>query len=211
MKIAVYGATGLTGSSVVNQALDDGHDVVALVRNPAALDLRHRNLTVLTGNPTAAYDVEHCLHDDVEVVINCIGIGGKGNGLHTTVVSDSVTNTISAMASSGTRRIVCMSNIGAGGSGPRWFTKAVVPIAARWLQPIIADKERMEAVLRTTTDIEWISARMAAIGDGPLKPVRTNQTGRGIGMRITAPSAARFLLDRIAGPEFLRETPSVSN
>ena len=211
MKIAVCGATGLTGRSVVEQALGEGHDVVALVRNPAGLDLNHRNLKVLEGNPTVAPDVERCLIDGVEVVINCIGVGGKGDGQHTTVVSDSVITTIAAMRNHGTRRIVCMSNIGTGDSGPRWFTKAVVPLAARWLQPIIADKERMEAALRGTTDIEWISARMAAIVEGPAKPIRTNETGRGIGMRITAPSAARFLLDRIDGHESLSQTPSVSN
>jgi hypothetical protein len=155
--------------------------------------------------------VDRCLSEGVETVINCIGVGGRGDGQHTTVVSDSVTLTIAAMRDHGARRIICMSNIGTGGSGPRWFTKAVVPIAARWLQPIIADKERMEAALRATTDFEWISARMAAITDGPARPIRTNRTGRGIGMRITAPSAAGFLLDRIDGPDFVGETPSVSN
>jgi len=211
MRIAVYGATGLTGRSVVEQALADGHEVVAMVRNATAVDLRHPRLIVLEGNPTIADDIDRCLSGGIEVVIDCIGVGGKGDGKHTTVVSDSVASTITAMRTHGTRRIVCMSNIGTGGSGPRWFTGVVVPVAARWLLPILADKERMEAVLRATTDVEWVSARMAAIAEGPLRPIRTNDTGRGIGIRITAPSAARFLLDQIDSADHVGRTPSVSN
>ena len=46
MKIALLGATGPTGLCVVKQALDAGHHVVALVRNPSKLDPDHTRLTV---------------------------------------------------------------------------------------------------------------------------------------------------------------------
>ena len=37
MKIAVIGATGFVGSAILQEALDRGHDVTAIVRNPAKL------------------------------------------------------------------------------------------------------------------------------------------------------------------------------
>ena len=46
MKLAVIGATGPTGALVVSQALEKGHEVVALVRNPEKLKLSNTNLKV---------------------------------------------------------------------------------------------------------------------------------------------------------------------
>lgn len=46
MKIAVLGATGQTGQFLVNQALQQGHTVTAIVRNPAKLTIHHDLLKV---------------------------------------------------------------------------------------------------------------------------------------------------------------------
>lgn len=46
MKIAVLGATGQTGQHLVNQALQQGHSVTAVVRNPGKLTITHENLKV---------------------------------------------------------------------------------------------------------------------------------------------------------------------
>jgi uncharacterized protein YbjT (DUF2867 family) len=80
----------------------------------------------------------------------------------------------------------------------------------RWLMPIIEDKDRMETALGES-QVEWVSVRLPSIVEGPDKPVRTSANGRGIGLSITAASAASILLARATGSEFLRETPSVSN
>jgi len=37
MKLTIFGATGATGTSLVQQALTAGHDVTAVVRDPARL------------------------------------------------------------------------------------------------------------------------------------------------------------------------------
>lgn len=50
MKIAVLGATGQTGQQLVNQALQQGHIITAIVRNPAKLIINHENLKVHTRN-----------------------------------------------------------------------------------------------------------------------------------------------------------------
>jgi putative NADH-flavin reductase len=61
MKLALFGATGLTGGLVLAQALEQGHEVVALVREPGRLSLHHPRLTVLAGSPIAPADVERCI------------------------------------------------------------------------------------------------------------------------------------------------------
>lgn len=113
-RIAVFGATGLTGGLVVRQALAQGHEVAALVRDPARVTLRHPSLIVMAGSPTSMADVERCVQG-ASAVIHCLGIGGKGDGRPSTLVSDSAKAVLAAMQRHGTARIVCMSNVGAGG------------------------------------------------------------------------------------------------
>jgi uncharacterized protein YbjT (DUF2867 family) len=78
-RIAVLGATGMTGGLVVRRALAQGHEVAALVRDPARVTLRHPNLLVEAGSPTSLADVERCVQG-ASAVIHCLGIGGKGDG-----------------------------------------------------------------------------------------------------------------------------------
>jgi uncharacterized protein YbjT (DUF2867 family) len=209
VKLALFGATGLTGGLVLSQALEQGHEVTALVRDPSRVSLRHPRLTVLGGSPTDASDVERCVQGS-GAVLHSLGIGGKGDGKPTTLVSDSVKVVLGAMAKQGAARIVCMSNVGAGGSGTWFANRVVIPLFLRWLLPIIEDKDRMEAALRASS-VEWVSVRLPNIVDGPDRPLRISKDGRGIGLSITAVSAARFLLAQATGNDFLRTTPSISH
>ncbi|MFN9150756.1 MAG: NAD(P)-dependent oxidoreductase [Bacteroidota bacterium] len=209
MTLAIFGATGLTGGLVLAKALEQGHEVVALVRDPSRVSLNHPQLTVLGGSPTAPEDVERCIKG-ADVVIHCLGIGGKGDGRTTTLVSDSVKVVLSAMAKHGVQRIVCMSNVGAGGSGTWFANRIVLPLFVRWLLPIIEDKDRMEEALRVSS-VEWVSVRLPNIVEGPEKPLRLSRDGRGIGLSVTAASTARFLLQQVSSSEWVRSAPSISN
>ena len=208
-KIAVFGATGLTGRHVVEQALARGHEVVALVRDPSRLALDHPCLRVIGGSPISMSDVELCVRG-ASAVIHCLGIGGKGNGQSTTLISESVKLVLTAMNQHGAQRIVCMSNVGAGGSGTWFANRLIIPLFLRWLIPIIKDKNRMEAALRASP-VEWISVRLPNIIEGPDKSLRVSADGRGIGLSITAESAANFLLDQVSSSVYVRSSPSISN
>lgn len=209
MKLALFGATGLTGGLVLAQALEQGHEVTVLVRDPSRVSLSHPRLTVLGGSPIKPDDVERCV-SAAEVVIHCLGIGGRGDGKSTTLISDSVNVVLKSMMNQGVPRIVCMSNVGAGGSGTWFANRIVLPLFIRWLLPIIEDKDRMEAALRASS-VEWVSVRLPNIVEGPEKPLRISNDGRGISLSITASSTARFLLQQVSSPEWIRSAPSISN
>ncbi|WP_461030887.1 NAD(P)H-binding protein, partial [Streptomyces sparsus] len=54
MRITVFGATGGTGRQLVRQALDAGHEVTAVVRDPARLGVDPRpSLEVRTADLAA--------------------------------------------------------------------------------------------------------------------------------------------------------------
>jgi putative NADH-flavin reductase len=58
MKLTIFGASGRTGTRLTEQALAAGHDVVAVMRNPAKLTLRHERLRIAHGDLTDAAAVE---------------------------------------------------------------------------------------------------------------------------------------------------------
>ena len=209
MKILVLGGTGLTGGLVVDLALKRGDQVVVLTRDASKLSLQHSNLEIIKGNAGSEEDVEKALRN-VDAVIHCLGIGGKGQGSITKVVSESVTAVLAAMKNTGVKRIVCMSNVGAGGSGGWFYNRVVLPVFLRWLKPIIQDKNRMESLLKAS-DSDWISVRLPNIVSGPPRQVRISADGKRVGISITAESVARFLLQQTTENSWLRQTPSISN
>ena len=72
MKVAVVGATGQTGQPLVQQALDAGHEVVALVRDATKLKITHEKLTVVVADLFSIDDLKTNLND-VEAVFSTLG------------------------------------------------------------------------------------------------------------------------------------------
>lgn len=209
MKIAVFGGTGVTGRLVIDRAIEEGHHVIALTSDASRLSIQSDQLDIIEGSPTSPADVRRTL-EGVDAVIHCLGIGGKGDGRESTVVSDSVRLVIAQAEEAGVRRLVCMSNVGAGGSGSWLYRRIVLPIFLSWLRPIITDKDRMEELLRSS-GLEWVSVRLPNIVDGPVRPIRASASGSGVGLSITAASVAKFLVDQVSSSEWVRQTPSISN
>src|ERR1700748_1147970 len=58
MKIAVFGAGGRIGSRIVDEALNRGHDVTAVVRHPENYTKIHDHLKVAQGDLFNSQDVE---------------------------------------------------------------------------------------------------------------------------------------------------------
>ena len=50
LDIVIYGATGKVGSHIVREALQRGHRVTAVSRNPSQIEMQHSNLTTVKGD-----------------------------------------------------------------------------------------------------------------------------------------------------------------
>lgn len=210
-RVALLGATGFCGAAVLDELLGRGHDVRALVRRPKAvahLDATP-GLTIVAGDALDDASVR-CLLQDVDVVVHCLGVGGKGDGKPNSLVSDSVRIVAEHMSALGLRRIVCMSNLGVDGSGPFLVNKIVVPLFLRWLLPIIEDKEKMERHL-AQTDLDWVAVRCPNIVVGDPSPVRISPDGHRLALSITTRSVAEHLADLVVAPRFPVRTPAISN
>jgi putative NADH-flavin reductase len=118
MRIFLLGATGRTGKYVMNFSLLMGHQVTALVRNPARIERIQPDLRVLTGSPENTEDIKEGMRncDAVVVTLNNLSQPGYGSGQTPFLIANSVRNCLSVMSERGPRRIVVMSMVGVGDS-----------------------------------------------------------------------------------------------
>lgn len=208
--VALFGATGFTGRAVLDELLGRGIEVRALLRKPENLENGGRpGLTLVKGNALDPTDVAECLQG-TDVILHCLGVGGQGNGKPTFLVSKSIEILIEEMGRNGPKRIVCMSNVGAGGSGKWLVNKLIIPVFFRWLMPIIDDKDRMEALLQKS-DLDWLAVRLPNIVEGESAPVQVDDDARKVGLKITTGSVATYLVEQTVAKEHRRGTPSASN
>ena len=72
MKIVIFGATGIVGKAVVNEALSKGYDVSVLTRDAKKVSIKHRCLHVYEGNVMDRNTVHNILNSK-DAVIQTLG------------------------------------------------------------------------------------------------------------------------------------------
>src|SRR5688572_3752653 len=97
----------------MDRALDEGHDVRALVRDPARLRVEHERLQVVCGDVRDRDAVEAVVAGQ-EAALVTLGVREKSD--RESLVSDGVANIVTAMERAGSRRLVFLSIMGVGPS-----------------------------------------------------------------------------------------------
>jgi putative NADH-flavin reductase len=213
MKVTIFGATGFSGQGILAEALKQGHEVTILVRDASKIPIKHKNLTLVEGNVLDPQMVASVLHHQ-EAVIQCLGVGGKGDGKTTTFISDATKVIVDEMQKQNIKRLIAMSNVGAGNSiafQPWFFTKIILPYFMKWLKVIIEDKNRMEPIIMNS-NLDWTIVRCPNIVDKPAKGT-SNATldGKGLKLSITLPDLTNFMVEQLKQTAFIKQAPSVSN
>ena len=215
MKIVIFGANGFCGKAILREALAQHHQVVVLVRNRMSLSgYEHSNLTILEGSVMNREMVAAALKDS-EAVLQCLGVGGKGTGKPTFFVSEATQIIVEEMQKQSIPKLIALSNVGAGNSIdflPRFFTKIILPIFMRWLYEIIVDKNRMEPIIAESGLLDWTIVRCPNVVDKPSKgTLRSTLTGKGLGLSITLPDMATFVVQQLVVGDYSKKMPSISN
>jgi putative NADH-flavin reductase len=113
MKLAIFGATGKTGKELVAQALDQGHEVTSLVRDPARLTVEDERLTLVVGNVLDPTCVAQAVQGQ-DAVICALGAGSDLK--KSTVRTTGTINIIRAMQENNVKRLLVVSAMGVGES-----------------------------------------------------------------------------------------------
>lgn len=164
MHVVVVGASGSTGRHVVTQALEAGHRVTALVRDPTryqppeGVDVRKADVVT---------DPELPLPSDADAVISALGKTSMKDPTSTCFIG--VAHLLDAMRERGLGRIVVISAqpVLRSGDGLSWFSRYLLfPLVRFWGRNIYPDLERMERLLRKTdTWCDWTIIRPGYLED----------------------------------------------
>lgn len=213
MKVIIFGATGFSGQAILANSIKQGHEVTILVRDASKIPIKHQNLTIVEGNVLNPQTVASVLHHQ-EAVIQCLGVGGKGDGKPTTFISDATKIIVDEMQNKKIKRLIAMSNVGAGNSfafQPWFFTKFILPYFMKWLEVIIDDKNRMEPIIMNS-NLDWTIVRCPNITDKPAKGTcNATLDGKGLKLSITLPDLSKFMVDQLTETTFNKQAPCVSN
>lgn len=203
-KLTIFGATGGTGQQLVRQALDLGHQVTALVRNPARLPIQHERLRVTVGTIAEnSAPLEQSLKGQ-DVAISALGRGQFLKSDH--LIQRSVPAILAAMATVGMSRLAFVSAIGVGDAYSDAPFQARIMIKVL-LRDIYADKAIGEDLIRKS-GLEWTIVQPARLTDGPL--TRRYQAGEHLKQRgmpsISRADLAHFLLNQVDDRSYVRKT-----
>jgi putative NADH-flavin reductase len=213
MKIVIFGASGFSGKAILKEALAQNHQVTILVRSNVGVAFRDKNLKVVEGNVLDKEIVNQILHDQ-DAVIQCLGVGGKGDGKPTTFISDATKIIVEEMEKNKVKKLIAMSNVGAGNSiafQPWIFNKIILPYFMKWLKVIIDDKNKMEPIIMNSR-LDWTIVRCPNIVDKPMKGnCKATLDGKGLKLSVTLGDMAAFMINQITDNTFLKQAPSISN
>ena len=116
MKIAVIGATGGVGAHVARLAVEQGHNVIALARDPSKVNAKaHEKKSV----DLASIDVKSLASaiKGADFVLSCIG-NRRGQD---PIVANGTEKIMEAMSTAGVKRMALISSIGVGDSSTQLY------------------------------------------------------------------------------------------
>src|SRR6266849_2299093 len=157
MKLTILGATGATGTALTGQALAAGHEVTAVVRDPARLAVpAHPRLRTVTADVMDPASITPAIAG-ADAVISAVGPRGTGP---TTIIQDSARSIIQAMHKTGTRRLLQVSGSVVADEGESPYLRYLLkPLARRtFLRHVCADMRRGENEIRDS-NLDWTIVR----------------------------------------------------
>jgi putative NADH-flavin reductase len=208
MKIAIIGATGTIGQRITNEALERGHEVKALLRDPeriAKIELSHPKLSVAQVDIFDPASVAAAIAD-VDVVVNATG--ARAGDIRKFYV-DSTNAVIEGVKRAGNKRLLVVGGAGSLEVAPQVFL-ADTPAFPEMALPI-ARAQRETLYIFRDSNIEWtFFSPSALIAPGRrtgkyrlgTDQLLTNDHGESY---ISAEDYAVALLDEIENPQFIRQ------
>ena len=211
MKIALFGATGTLGQRILREALQRGHVVTAIVRDPSRVMARDPNLTVITGDILDSQSVAKCVAGQ-DAVVNA---SGPREESPQTVV-DAARSLIAGLMQGSVKRLLVV-----GGAGSLEVTPGVLLVDSpqfpeAWKGIALAHKDALKVYQTEAGGLDWTYASPAALIEPGERTghfrLGTDQllTDAQGNSRISAEDFAIALLDELETPRYARKRFTVA-
>jgi putative NADH-flavin reductase len=210
MRLTIFGASGQTGRHLLTQALDAGHNVTAVVRDPTRLPLRHQRLQVLAADVLDPAAIAPAVAG-ADAVLSALGPHPPRN--RSSIMSTATASILAAMRTTATNRLVVISAapVATDDHGTTLAERLVArPLLRALLGGLYADMATMEDTIRRS-GVDWTILRPPWLSGGP-RTGRYRQARdanlRG-GYRISRADLADALLASLDDPDTVKATIAI--
>ncbi len=210
MKLFIVGGTGKTGRKLIEQGLERGHLITALVRNPNKVKIIDPNLKLIKGNVLDRDSFETSIEGQDAVLS---ALGHKRFIIPTSILSKGTKNIINAMNKYNVKRFICITSLGVNDSRFKlglYYTLFTIPVILFFY---FLDKSKQEKLIMKS-DLDWTIVRPGQLTNGKK---RTNyKHGLSVGSyvltkMISRASVAHFMLNQLYEETYIRKTPGITN
>ena len=235
MRITIFAATGGIGTAALEQAVDAGHQVTAVVRNPRRLTRPVPAVTADLSDPDP--EALRRAVAGADAVLSGLGprrardaqLAGAAPGQRSTAAGITASGTraiVDAMLATGVRRIVVVSAAPVGtvaspgrpnppkhdpGDGPL-MRYVMAPLIKAIIPRHYADLALMEDVLRDS-GLDWTSVRPPRLTDKPMTGRYRVAYGRNLrgGVLVSRADVAHLMLRLLDDPESVKQAVALAN
>ena len=165
LHILVYGATGKIGTHVVEEALQRGHIVTAVSRDPSRIEKQHENLSAVAGDLLDPQSIELLVEDKDVVIISVRGMIGDSKDPENALQRIAVQKVVESLRiiGDGAARLI---HVGGSGSlevepGVLYADKIPRVFLPKSLELEIQGQILALEYLRTVDDVDWSYATPA--------------------------------------------------
>lgn len=171
--VVLIGASGFVGTALLNEALNRGHQVTAIVRNPEKIQVKNPNLTVVKADATDP-DTLAKLAEGKDAIVSAYN-PGWGNPRQYEETLENYPKIVEGAKRAGVKRLLIVGGAGTlfVKPGVRLVDTGVLPEA--WLPGVKSLGEFYLNTLMQEKDIDWVffspAGNLGNMGPG----VRTGQ------------------------------------
>jgi len=204
--VLIIGASRGIGLETTRQALERGHQVRALARSAAAIDLSNPRLEKASGDALVKKDIEAAL-DGIDVVIQTLGISLGDLFRPVSLFSDATRILVGAMESQGPKRLICVTGFGAGDS--RESISCLQRVPFRLVFGRAYDDKSVQERLIKSSSLDWTIARpgVLTVGKRTGRYKILDKASQWRNGMISRADVAEFLVRQIDDRSFVGGTP----
>lgn len=211
MKIALFGATGNIGSRILDEALQRGHEVTAIARDPSKLPVANPKFQVATGDITDANSYLPAVQG-VDAVVVSVSPRGNTSGADLVALANDL---LAGLPAAGVKRLFWVGGAGSLEVAPGVRAVDTDGFPAEYKAEALALGEVLDVLRASNTAIEWTYISPSFViapgertgqyrlgGDQPLFDAQGNS-------RISNEDYAVALLDRVENNDAPRKRITV--
>jgi nucleoside-diphosphate-sugar epimerase len=209
LRISIFGGTGATGLLLVEQALAEGHNVVAFARTPSKLP-RHDRLSAVKGQLDDFETVSAAVAGS-DVVVSLLGPGTKSADVPPIVVG--TRNIVGAMREHGVRRLVATAtpSMSDPADDNDWKVRLLVKLIKTFQPSAYKAIVEIGQTVRES-GLDWTLVRFPFLSNGPSTDrINARNVGQKGGLRLSRANAAAFLLQQATDTTYLHKAPFISD